>query len=259
LRFTLVAFPAVFLLKRPPIAWRHLAAYGLFTNAGQFALLYLAVRDQISPGLASLVIQTQVVFTIGLSMLLGGERLRLYQAVAVLLAGGGVALIALRAGGTATPLGLGLVIGAAFFWGSGNIMARRAGRINMLAFVVWSSLFSIPPLLALSLLLDGWPAIRRALLAADAATWSGVLWQSVGNTMFGYAAWSWLLARHSAVAISPLALLVPLFGMGASAIWLGEALPLWKIAAAGLVLCGLALNFFWPLRHHVKMAPQPSE
>jgi O-acetylserine/cysteine efflux transporter len=82
--------------------------------------------------------------------------------------------------------------------------------------------------------------------SADVATWAAVLWQSVGNTLFGYAAWAWLLARHPAATVSPMALLVPVFGMGASAWWLGEPLPAWKLLAAALVMAGLAINLFWP-------------
>jgi O-acetylserine/cysteine efflux transporter len=60
--------------------------------------------------------------------------------------------------------------------------------------------------------------------------------------MFGYAVWAWLLARHPAGRVVPLALAVPVFGMGASALLLGEALPGWKLLAAALILAGLGLN-----------------
>ena len=46
--------------------------------------------------------------------------------------------------------------------------------------------------------------------------------------------------------MTPLALGVPVFGMTASAWWLGESLPGWKLLAAALVLVGLALNLLWP-------------
>jgi O-acetylserine/cysteine efflux transporter len=75
-----------------------------------------------------------------------------------------------------------------------------------------------------------------------------ILWQSVGNTMFGYGVWAWLLARYPAATVSPLTLLVPIFGMGASALVLGEPLESWKILAGLLVLSGLALNLFWARR-----------
>jgi O-acetylserine/cysteine efflux transporter len=117
----------------------------------------------------------------------------------------------------------------------------------MLAYVVWGSLFSAPPLIALALTVEGWPAVSAAIVHAGAVTWAAVLYQSVGNTLFGYAAWGWLLARYPAATISPLSLLVPVFGMAASTLVLGEALTPWKLAAAALVLGGLAINTLWPL------------
>ncbi len=68
----------------------------------------------------------------------------------------------------------------------------------------------------------------------------------MGNTLFGYAVWGWLLSRHPAATIAPMSLLVPVFGMAGSALVLGEALPGWKLAAAALVIAGLAVNVFWP-------------
>lgn len=240
LRFVLVAFPAVFFLKRPTVPLRHLAAYGGLIGAGQFGLLYIAMTGLISPGLASLVVQTQVVFTIGLSMLISGEKIRPFQIAAVLLAGAGILVIALHAHGSATPLGLLLVVGAALAWAGGNVVARLGGRVNMLAYVVWASLFSIPPLIGLSLLFEGWPSIEAGLLHLDGPILAAVVWQSAGNTMFGYSLWAWLLARHPAATISPMALLVPVFGLGASALLLGEPLQPWKLGATALVLGGPA-------------------
>ena len=71
-----------------------------------------------------------------------------------------------------------------------------------------------------------------------------VLWQSVGNTLFGFGIWNWLLARHSAAAFTPTALLVPVFGMAASSLVLAEPLQAWKLMAAGLIVAGLAVNMF---------------
>lgn len=258
LRFVLAALPGVFLLRRPAVPWRNLAAYGLLIGAGQFGLLFIALRGHIAPGLASLVIQIQVFFTIGLSVRLTGERVSGHQWAALGLAAAGLAVIAAHTDAATTPFGLGLVVCAAMSWAGGNMAAKRSGARSMLPYVVWASLFSAPPLLAASFLLEGWDAIRDGLVRADLATWGAVVWQAVGNTLFGYAIWGWLLARHPAALITPMALLVPVFGMGASALWLGEPLPGWKLGAAGLVLGGLALGLLYPrwrARAVVKSAP----
>ena len=246
LRFTFAFLPAALFVKRPSVPWRALAIYGAFIGVGQFGVLYVAMNGHISPGLASLVVQTQVVFTIGLSMRLTGERVATFQVVALALAAAGLLIIGLNAGADATPLGIGLVLIAAASWAGGNMVARAYPGANMLAFVVWASLFSIPPLIALAVIFDGGSAIIAALKMATPIAWAAVLWQSVGNTLFGYAAWGWLLARHPAATITPMALLVPVFGIGASVVLLGEPLQVWKIAAAALVLSGLLLNSLWP-------------
>jgi O-acetylserine/cysteine efflux transporter len=246
LRFTFALLPAVFFLPRPTVPWRKLAAYGLLIGVGQFGVLYLAMRGHITPGLASLVVQTQVFFTIGLAMRGSGEVVRPFQWVALLLAAAGIVVIGSHTGGDTTVAGVLMVLFAALSWAGGNIVSRAAGRVNMLAYVVWTSAFAVPPLFILSWCFEGSAAIEAGLRQADAVTWASVLWQSVGNTLFGYAAWGWLLARHPAATITPMALLVPVFGMAASAWWLGESLPAWKLVAAGLVMAGLALNLLWP-------------
>jgi len=53
-------------------------------------------------------------------------------------------------------------------------------------------------------------------------------------------------------------LLVPVFGMGASALVLGEPLESWKILAGLLVMSGLALNLFWG-RRKPKLIPVPEQ
>ena len=260
LRFFFALVPAVFFLPRPKASWRNLAAYGVLIGAGQFGLLYLAMRHDIAPGLASLVIQLQVFFTIGLAMALTHERVQPFQLLALALAVAGMVLIGLHTdasaarGGTSTGLGLVMILLAALAWAGGNTVSRRAGRIDMLAYMVWSSLFAVLPLAALSLSFEGWPAIESGLRAADATTWAAVLWQSVGNTLFGYAAFGWLLSRHPAATIAPMTLLVPVFAMAASFVWLGEPLPPWKLVAAALVIGGLALNVLWP-----RLAPRIAE
>ncbi|MGI9169430.1 MAG: EamA family transporter [Caulobacteraceae bacterium] len=246
LRFVFAFVPAAIVVRRPTAPWRDLAAYGMLIGAGQFGLLYIAMDGHISPGLASLVVQTQVVFTIGFSMRLSGERVAPFQLFALVVAAIGVAAIAAHAGPGNTPVGLALALGAALCWAGGNMVARRSPGADMLSYVVWASLFSFPPLLILSLVFEGWPAMVGSLRHTDAWTWAAVAWQSFANTLFGYAAWGWLLARHPAATVAPVSLLVPVFGIAASAWILAEPLPAWKIAAAALVLSGLALNLLWP-------------
>lgn len=243
LRFALSAFPLLLFVRRPQVEWRKLAAFGVLLGCGQFGLLFYAMRADISPGLASLVIQLQVFFTIGMAMALDGERPSALQGVALALAVGGMAIIALHLDtDNVTALGLLLAVLGALAWASANMVAKSAGRVDMLGFMVWSSVFATPALLALSLALEGPARIALSLQQASASAWAAVLWQSLGNTLFGFGVWNWLLTRHPAATVTPASLLVPVFGMAASSLLLAEAMPGWKLGAAALVLAGLVLN-----------------
>jgi O-acetylserine/cysteine efflux transporter len=254
LRYIFALLPLVFFIPKPKVSWANLCAYGVAVGLGQFGVLYFALDGLISPGLASLVVQTQVFFTIAFAMFFAKEHLRIYQIVAVVVAMTGLGVIALHTDATTTVLGLALVVFAGLSWGIANTISRRAGSINMLAYVVWASAFAIPPLLVISYLFEGgWDRMSIALAAAPITAWVGVFWQSWANTLFGYAAWAWLLSKHPAAVVAPAPLLVPIFGMGAAAYFLSEPLPVWKMLAAGLVITGLVINLFWPnIRYSLK-------
>ena len=246
LRFTAVVVPAVFLVRRPAAPWRELALYGVLIGVGQFGLLFIAIDGRIAPGLASLLMQVQVFFTLALVMRGSGERLLPVQWLALASAASGIGVIVAHTGGATTATGVGLCLAAAFCWALGNIVQRRAGQIDMLGFVIWSSLFAVPPLWALALLVEGPARIQAALAHAGPGAWAAVAYQAIGNTMFGYGVWGWLLARYPASSVAPVPLLVPVFGIGTAVVWLGEPLRAWELAAAALVIGGLAVNLLGP-------------
>lgn len=266
LRFLAASLPFLAFVRWPGAPLATVAGYGVLIGVGQFGLLFYAMAGHVSPGLASLVVQSQAFFTVALAAAITGERPRVHNLLALLLAGSGIALIAAHTGGDADAIGLLLVLGAALGWAGGNIVAKQAGRIDMLGLMVWSSLFAVPPLLAMAVAVEGMGAIERAVATADGGGWASVAWQAVGNTLFGYAAWNWLLARYPAAQVAPLALMVPVFGMSASALLLGEPLPAWKLIAAAMVIGGLAVNILggarpWaarlPLRTRSSPPPPP--
>ena len=248
LRFALTVVPWIAFVKRPAVPWRSLAAFGVLIGVGQFGLLYFAMHRYISPGLASLLMQTQVIFTILLALSIRKQTIRPLQAFALALAVTGIALVMWRSAGNAgasvTPVGVLLILASALSWALANLMVQSVGKINVVAFLIWSSLFAIAPLLLLTALLDGTSSALHSLTTASPRAWVAVAYQVFGNTFFGFGAWNWLLARHPAATVTPAALLVPVFGMTTSAWLLAEPLPAWKVSAAGLVLVGLALNAY---------------
>jgi O-acetylserine/cysteine efflux transporter len=246
LRFAAAAFPWLLFVPRPRIPWRLLVAFGVSIGAGQFGLLFLALRHDLAPGIASLLLQTQVFYTILIAAVLRNEKPHARQVLALLVAVAGVVLIGWHtfAGHdqSVTVKGLLLANAAAIAWSLSNLIARAAGPVDMLGFMVWSSLFSVPPLLGLALWTTPVAELTAALTHASIGAWVAVLWQGIGNTLLGFGIWNYLLQRYPAATVAPTSLLVPVFGMSSAALLIGEPLPAWKLVAAGLVVGGLALN-----------------
>jgi O-acetylserine/cysteine efflux transporter len=256
IRFSLTLFPAILFLKKPNISWRSLALYGGCVGTGQFGLLYIAMDGMISPGVASVVMQMQVFFTMAIAAQRTGERPHLSQLLGLAPAVAGIGLILLHNGEDITPAGVVLVLGGALCWAISNHTTREAARsaaakgtpMNPLAFVVWASLFAMPGLLIASLLFEGADRDWAAVTGSNWTIWPTLVWQSAANTLFGYTMWAWLLSRYPAGTVAPMSLLVPVFGIGASALVLGEPLPAWKIIACLLIMAGLAVNLLWQPR-----------
>jgi O-acetylserine/cysteine efflux transporter len=201
-------------------------------------------------GLSSLVIQVQVFFTIGLGIAFIGDRLHAENVVGAVVAAAGVVLLAvhkIQSGAASTFTGLVLVLVAAFAWGVGNIVAKRAAarhNADMFALVVWSSLVPPVPLLAASYLFEGGPAVVHALASAGMLTWGCVIFLAYAATLFGFASWARLLHRYPTALVAPFGLLIPVSGLASGALFLGESLAPLQAVGVGLVLAGLVVNVY---------------
>ena len=244
LRFLFAALPLVFFVKRPKTSIGLVLAYGLFQFSLQFTLLFSGIQLGLPAGLASLVIQLQAFFTIGLAVLMLGERPKSAQLLGALVAFGGMALVAIHLDGKATLVGFVLVVLAGVCWAVANIVTKKMGQVDALSLVVWSSLVATPPLLLASWLVEGGAAWQLAYQHFSLKSLATVLFQAYPNTLLGFGIWSMLMRRYPSATVAPFSLLVPVAGMLSAAVVLGEALQWWKIAAGALVLGGLALNLF---------------
>lgn len=245
LRFFFSAIPAIFFIPRPRAATHLVVAYGLFLGVVQFGSLFTALKLGMPTGLASLVVQMQVFFTIAFSAALFGEVPTRLQIIAGATAMLGIVIIGSDSGKQAPLLPFIIVLVGAMGWAIANVIAKRARGADMLSFVVWSSLAAPLPLLVLSLIVDGYEAVRAPLANP---TWTAAICifiQAVPATIFGFSVWSRLLNRYSAATVAPFALLIPIFGLLSGWFFLNErpfSIPV--IIGSVLVLVALSLNVF---------------
>ncbi|WP_442498398.1 EamA family transporter [Methylobacter sp. sgz302048] len=241
-RFFLAAFPAVFFIRRPAVPFYQVMAFGLVMFVFQFALLFSGMYAGTTAGLASLVLQVHVFFTVVLAVVFLAEQPSVWQVIGALTSFSGIGLVAANTGGEISAFGLALIVGAAVSWGVGNLLSKKLGKVDMLALVVWGSLVAWPPLLLLSYLLEQGSWSPEGFSHLSWSTIGAVGYIVYPATLLGFAVWSWLLSHYPAAMVAPFTLLVPVFGFASSALVLGEPIHQWKIAAAVLIIAGLCIN-----------------
>ncbi|WP_433263974.1 EamA family transporter [Actinosynnema sp. CS-041913] len=240
LRFLAAAVPALWFVGSPRVAWKWVVAVAFALGVAKFGLLFVGMGAGMPAGLSSLVLQSQVFFTVVFAAALLRERPRPVQLLGMAVAAAGIVLIAVDYGVTSPLSALLLVVLGAVAWGLSNVATRYARPPDPIAFNVWVCAVAVLPLLGLSMVFEGPSA---ALAALGNLSWTGVgalLFIAWVSTLFGFSVWSFLLREHDASTVVPFALLVPVAGMFSGWLLLDEAISPTRLVAAALVIAGMA-------------------
>lgn len=239
-RFTIGALP-VLVLPRPQAPWHALVAAGFFLFACQFLLQFFGIALGMPPGLAAIVMHTQVFYTIVFAAAALGERPTRRQLAGIALAIAGLIAIATTVGHDLTLVGLALTTAAAMSWGVGNVLVKRLPPVDAFALMAWLSLVPPLPALAVALALDGPAGIARAVAGAPWAAVGAAVYLGAIATIIGYAAWGFLLRRYPAAVVTPFALLTPFVAAAGSSLAFDERFGGARLLGMALVLSGLAV------------------
>ncbi|KTC85695.1 MULTISPECIES: EamA family transporter [Legionella] len=244
LRFILASIPAIFFVKRPAVPFRVIALYGLVMFALQFSFLFVGMSVGMTPGIGSIIMQTQVFFSMFFAVILLGERTSVWQILGAIISFSGIGLVATHFDKNVSLLGSLCILIAAATWGIGNLITKKIHHINMMALVVWGSFVAWFPLLLLSLIIEGPNAIIASLQHLTWKSTSSLFYIVYISTWVGYGVWNWLVSRYPVSLIVPFTLLIPVVGVLGSVLFLDEPFYLWKLEAGLLVISGLFINIF---------------
>ena len=242
LRFGLSALPWVFFIPRPKAPIMLIVYYGLFNFAMQFGLIFTGIYLGLSPGLASLILQVQVFFSIGLAFLFFQDRPSTFKIACSLISFIGIGIVGYHLNGGSTLVGLVLMLLAAFSWAAGNMFTKKIHSESPLALVVWGNLVAFPVMVLVSFFFDGPVLILSSLQNVSWPAIGAVFYIVYFSTHIGYGAWGFLMKSYSTSVVVPFTLMVPVVGFMSSALYLGEALPYWKLLASLFILGGLILG-----------------
>lgn len=256
LRFFLAAVPLAFFVPRPKVPVRLLILYGLCIGVVQFGFLFLAIHAGLAAGLASLLMQMQLFFTVGLAAVFAHEKVHQKHVVGGAVSALGLGILGfdrMRGGATASLVGLLLVTVAAFGWSAGNIVAKSARQkhdFDMFQLTVWSSLVSPIPLALLALALD--PAPIASVRDASPVAWASIAFMAWVATLVGYGTWNRMLHRYPAALVVQFTMIVPIAGLAGASVFLHETLSGLEWAATLIIFLGVGVGVLW------KQTPAPA-
>jgi O-acetylserine/cysteine efflux transporter len=244
LRFMAIALLLIPFVKRPtrqqlgPIA-----TISVFFGGLNFGLFYVGLG--LGTGSTSAVVyQLATPFTILLAWPLLAERPSLTTSAGVVLAFIGVVVLTAGPGLSANALPLLLIVGSAFAFAVSNVLTKRHGPFDPLMLMAWSSAFTVPQVMAMSLVLEH--DQLASLVTADDRGWLALAYTIFIGGIVGFGLWFWLIARCSMNRVAPFGLLLPVFALISSVLFLGDHMTTKLIVGGLIAILGVAITQIRP-------------
>jgi drug/metabolite transporter (DMT)-like permease len=216
----------------------------IFVGLGATSLGFLGMfhaAELVTPGIATVIANTQPLLAAILAGFVLNERLTRYGKVALLLCFAGILMLAspqlFAVGGRTYMTGVAYIILAALGITISNVLMKRiAGQVDVLM------------AMALQMLIGSVPLMFAAIATEEplSVVWSptfvvALLALSLPGTAFVYWLWFSVLGKVQLGRANTYSFLVPVFGLTIGALFFGETLDRQQMAGFALTVFGVAL------------------
>jgi drug/metabolite transporter (DMT)-like permease len=242
LRFTFVCIPMIFFIKKPDVNWSYLISYGLIFGIGIWGMGSWSIEAGLSVGMASVLLQMNVVMGLFLGYLLLKESISKQKLIGAFIAIAGLLMSLTVSDGSVTGKGFALILCAALAWSISSIIIKRSGTNQVFAFSIWAIAFAPLPLFLIVFLQSGSEPFIVLTAELNSRVIFSVLFQAYPTTLLGYWVWNRLLMKHPLSTVAPLTLLVPIFGLLGGALFYQEQIGLVKALSCLMVISGLLIG-----------------
>lgn len=239
-------------LGRPAIQgtgnWAGVVLVGLAaTSLGFFGMFYGDAR--VSPGLATVIANTQPLIAAVLARGLLNEHLRAIQRYGLMVGFGGIVLIGVPnlSGSDSQMLGIGFILLGAVGIAVSNVALKRlAGRVDNLRAMGWQLVIGSVPLGVLALATENPASINWTLPFLLSLTTLSVI-----GTAAAFALWFSLLRRETLSRLNVFTFLTPIFGLVIGMVFFAEQVQSVEMVGIGLSLLGI----YWVSRPAKALLP----
>jgi drug/metabolite transporter (DMT)-like permease len=243
-------------IRIPRSWWTRVAALAMLNIAGWNGLVLFGVQ-QLPAGRSAILAYTMPLWATAIATVVLHEPLEKRKIAGLLLGVSGMAILIgdeFRAM-QKSPLGVAMILAAAIAWAIGTVFLRKwRPPIAQNTLTGWMMLVGWLPIVGLAPWFDSRP-LGESLDALSASGWFAILYNVfLAGTV---AHWAWFhLARTLPVAVSSLSSLpVPVVGVIAGILVLGEKPGPQEWYALGLVVVALAIVLWQPQKKPPTAAP----
>ena len=237
LRYSAIVCPLIFFIKRDGLPWGLILKVGTSLGTLTFTLAFIGIKLGVPAGLTSLLMTTQVIFTLILSALILRDVPGIAQQIGVAISASGVGLLVWNYSQSPAFTGLMFVLAGSLCSGVTKILMKQGGQYDTFRLMIWMSLVPPVPLFLLSMIFE-----TGQFEALQHVTYRGVgaiLFNSFVSTVLGFGLMGYLVKTYSPNMVAPYGFLVPVFGLVGGFLFLDETLDAVSSVAVAVIMAGL--------------------
>ena len=235
--------------KVPPGAFKHILVAGFF-NVSVFNICSAFAQLYGATSRAVIITYSMPIWASVLAWLILGDQLDRVRLIALGLCIAGLTILVSPLFSAGVPLGVFFALGCAFAWTIATVYMKWAKvDVDPLVNAAWQLVFGTLPLLFGMLIVDGypqvWPISPRATLA--------ILFIGLFGVGLAHFLWWAIVAKLPTITASIGSLLVPVVGVIASAVILGERPSVTDIVGFASIFAAAACVLLQPTTRHDEM------
>lgn len=238
IRFSVASLIFLPFVKRMDRAhWRDLISYTIPYLVIHLGTLFVALK-YTDAGLASIILQLGLPFSIILGWVFYKERFGLKTLIGLFLAFGGVLILVYQPlNPHFSALGAGLLVISAIGWAVGALRMRNIQDVDFYNMTFYSHLIALPFAIAATFIFESgqWEQLQKA----DPLSLSFVLFFQIVLMSICLFIWKGLMHRNPVYIITPFTMLVPVFGVISGILILGEVLDSKTVLGGVITLLGV--------------------
>ena len=239
MRFSLASLALVWFVPIPRSQLKQIFWISFVGSTLQYGMTFTGL-SMLDASLAIIIIHLEVPFSVLLAAIVLKDKPGSQSILGMLISFAGIVLIAGQPSLSGQLRAIFLTAGGAMMWAVGQVMVKRLENPpSGFALTAWIGVFSGPQTILGSFIFE--ENQLESLAQASWISWGVILYLALIMTVLGYGIWYHVLSRNSFSKVMPVMLLLPVFTIASSMLFLGEQPSLMIFIGAAVVIGGVSM------------------